>query len=287
MQPQEVPVRPERQGTWWRILVLTLLFYAVGLVLLILTGNPNLFPTVVMLGNFAVPASFVAFLFERRRDSLSLPTVLLTIFYGGVVGTFAASLLEPLLIGNLTVPALFEVGIIEEFAKILGVLIIARHHRHTSEIDGLILGAAAGMGFAALESVGYAFTAFLTSNGSLSATVTVTLLRALLAPLGHGLWTAILAAILFRESLPYRYRINWKVAVAFLGVSFLHGLWDALTTVAASVTTAGLALVAGPIVSGAVGLVVLLWLWRQARQRQQEQAEVVEPTADDPDPPEF
>ncbi len=281
MQPQEIVARPEQRGAWWRILLLSLLLYIVGLVILALTGNPNLFPTVIILGNFAVPISFVAFLVERRhRSPLPLSAALLTVFYGGVVGTFAAGLLEPIVIGNLTLATFFEVGVIEEFAKILGVLIIARHHRHTSEIDGIILGVAAGMGFAALESTGYAFTAFLASNGSLSATVGVTLLRALLAPLGHGLWTAILAAVLFRESAPFHYRFNWKVVAAFLGASILHGLWDILTAAAANVTGAALAQLVGPAVIGTVGLVVVVGLWRQALRRQRQQ-EAAGPAIDD------
>ena len=72
---------------------------------------------------------------------------------------------------------------------------------------GLILGAAAGMWFAALESMGYAFTAFLSSQGSLSATVNMTLLRGILAPIGHGTWTAILASVLFREGSAGHFRI--------------------------------------------------------------------------------
>ena len=67
-------------------------------------------------------------------------------------------------ITQLNVWAILKIGFIQEFAKILGVVIIARHKRHDSEMDGLILGAAAGMGFAALESNGYAFTAYLMSG---------------------------------------------------------------------------------------------------------------------------
>jgi RsiW-degrading membrane proteinase PrsW (M82 family) len=100
------------------------------------------------------------------------------------------------------------VGLIEEFAKILGVLVIARHRRHDAELDGLILGAAAGMGFASMESSGYAFVAFLRSGGNLSLMVAVTLLRGILSPVGHGTWTAILASVLFRESAAGRFRIN-------------------------------------------------------------------------------
>ncbi len=93
---------------------------------------------------------------------------------------------------------------------------IARHKRHDSEMDGLILGAAVGMGFAALESNGYAFTAFLESNGSISTTVGVTLIRGLLSPLGHGTWTAILASVLFRESRNGHFRIDLQVIGAYL-----------------------------------------------------------------------
>lgn len=58
----------------------------------------------------------------------------------------------------------------------------------------------AKLSFAALESMGYAFTALLASGGSLSATVAVTLLRGIHSPMGHGTWAAILVGVLFRES---------------------------------------------------------------------------------------
>ncbi len=127
---------------WWQVLLTGLSFYCLGLVVLIVTENPNIFPTVVMLGTFLVPAAYVAFFYERRHLSdLSLPTTFLSFFYGGVLGVFAAALLEPLFIQRLDFLTAFGVGLIEEFVKILGVLVIARHQRHDSELDGLILGA--------------------------------------------------------------------------------------------------------------------------------------------------
>ena len=201
--------RRVRHRLWLRVLLIGLLLYVMGIGVLILTGNPNLFPTVVMVGNFLVPVTFVAFFYERRELSqLSMPTTALAFFYGGLLGVLAASILEPLVIHRYNLSAAFLVGLIEEFVKILGVLVIARRRRHNAEMDGLVLGAAAGMGFAALESMGYAFTAFLASQGSLSATVGITLLRGVLSPVGHGVWTAILTSVLFRESGPQRFRIN-------------------------------------------------------------------------------
>lgn len=231
---QEAFLTPEyspQMHSWWRVLLTGLLLSAIGVMVLILTGNPNLFPTLVMLGNFLVPVTYVAFVYGRRHLSqLTLPTTAMSFFYGGV----------------------------------LGVLVIARRRRHDSELDGLILGAAAGMAFAGLESNGYAFTAFLRSGGSLSVTVMVTLLRGLLSPVGHGTWTAILASVLFRESAPGRFHLDRKVVAAYLTVSLLHGLWDGLPGAIAALVTSGVDVIIGQAVIGAIGLFILWRRWREA-----------------------
>ncbi len=265
--PEVVPIHggARQRRSWWRVLLIGSFFYAVGVVVLALTLNPNLFPTVVLLGNFLVPVTYVAFFYDHRHLSrLSMPTTALSFFYGGVLGVFAAGLLEPLFIARLTAVTAFRVGLIEEFAKILGVLVIARHRRHDAELDGLILGAAAGMGFAALESTGYAFTAFLKSGGSLTVTVLVTLLRGLFAPVGHGTWTAILASVLFRESAAGRFRLNGKVAAAYLTVALLHGLWDGLPGVLAPLVASWGDVLIGQTLVGTIGLVILWLRWREA-----------------------
>ncbi|MDR7667092.1 PrsW family glutamic-type intramembrane protease [Methanosarcina sp. Z-7115] len=203
--------------------------------------------------------------YERRHLSrLTLPTIYLAFLYGGLLGIVAASILEPFFIRQLDLGAILKIGLIEEFAKILGVLVIARHKRHDSEMDGLILGAAAGMGFAALESNGYAFTAFLASNGSVSVTVAVTLLRGLLSPLGHGTWTAILASVLFRESRNGRFRIDLQVIGVYLLVSILHAMWDGLPRVIMNVFSLGLGVFITDSIIGIIGVKVLWLRWREA-----------------------
>ena len=260
-------------GAWWRVLLSGIGLYFVGLILLVLFGNPNLFPTVVILGSFMVPATYVAFFYERRHLSqLSAPTTALCFFWGGVLGVFAATILEPLFVSNLDILTAFGVGLIEEFVKILGVLWIARRIRHDSELDGLILGAAAGMSFAALESLGYAFTAFLGSGGSLSATVGVTLLRGLLSPLGHGTWTAILVGILFRESSRGHFHLNRRVVGAYFTVVVLHWLWDGIPSVVSVFVSSGPDVMIAQVLVGTVGLVILWRRWREARRLQENQA---------------
>jgi len=254
---------------WWRVLFTSIVLYVAGLLILTLTENPNLFPAVVMLGNFMVPVTYVVFFYERSHLSdLTLPITATSFIYGGLLGVFAAALLEPLLLHGLNLLAVFEIGLIEEFAKIFGVLVIARRQRHHDEMDGLILGAAAGMGFAALESTGYAFTAFLSSGGSLSATVAVTLLRGLVSPMGHGTWTAILAGVLFRESPDGRVRVNRRVIEAYLVVAALHGLWDLLPSLLAAFAVSLTGILIGQAGVAAVGFALLWKGWREARARQ-------------------
>ncbi len=265
------PVEPaeERElGSWWRILLAGLGLWILSVIAFALTGNPNLFPTVALIGNFMIPVTYVAFFYERRHWSqVTLVSTARAFFWGGVLGVLAASVIEPLFVQRLTFTSAFVVGLIEEFVKILGVIVVARHHRHDSEIDGVILGGAAGMGFAALESSGYVFTAFLGSGGSLDSLVIVTLLRGLLSPVGHGTWTAILASVMFREGSTNRFNVNGAVIGAYLTVVVLHGLWDGLPPVVGIVTGSGLDVLVSQGLVGVTGLVILWFRWREAVRR--------------------
>lgn len=279
---QAVPTKPPKANAWLRALVTGFIFYLISTALLFLTQNPNLFPTVVMIGSFLIPITYVTFFYERRHlSNLSNSTTIMGFVYGGILGVLAASILEPIFVRNMNVTGNLTIGLIEEFAKMLGVLIIARSFRHDLEMDGLILGAAAGMGFAALESMGYAFTAFLASNGSLSQTVFVTLIRGILSPVGHGTWTAIFASVLFREAKEGHFRINIKVIIAFLLVAVLHALWDGLPTLISDYLGSGLDVFIGQAVIGAAGLFILWLRWREARRLQQAMvpASITEPPA--------
>ena len=272
--------RPEKRGSrgWLKVLGVGVVLYFLSLIIMILTGNPNLFPTVVLIGNFLVPITYVAFFYERRNLSkLSMPTTAYTFFYGGLLGVLASSVLEPVFIRQIDLVSVLMIGFIEEGAKILGVMLIARRWKHDSEMDGLILGAAVGMGFAALESMGYAFTAFLQSQGSLSATVGITLLRGILAPIGHGTWTAILASVLFRESRGNHFHINGKVIGAYLLVSLLHSMWDGLPAYINPILSSGPDVLVAQTVIGLTGLVILWLRWREARRLQSEQQPLLVP----------
>ncbi len=261
-------VGPHKKHTLWlRILLIGFLLYAIALITLIITGNPNMFPTTVLIGNFLVPVAFVVFFYERRdRFSVNISATAMCFFYGGVLGTIAAGILEPVFISHLSISTAFMVGIIEEFTKIIGVVIIARRRKYNSVMDGIILGAAAGMGFAAFESTGYAFTYFLQSGGSLSLTVLITLLRGVFSPVGHGTWTAILSSVLLRESVSGKFNINTKVLYAYFTVVVLHGLWDALPFIIEMLMPSVQSTLIGQLTIGIIGIAILYRRWKEAKK---------------------
>jgi RsiW-degrading membrane proteinase PrsW (M82 family) len=260
-----------RRNAWIKVFFGGLGIYFLSLIVMIITENPNLFPTVVLVGNFLVPITFVAFFYERGHlTQLDIPNIASVFLYGGLLGVLASAILEPFLVRPSDPFSVLIIGLIEEGAKILGVMLIARRRLPISEVDGLIMGAAAGMGFSALESMGYTFTEFIVSQGNLSATVWIMLIRGILSLFGHGTWTAILASVLFQESTGTRYRVTWRVILAYLGVALLHALWDGLPSVIEQFFSSNLAVIISQVTVGILGLVILWFRWRRAIRLQLE-----------------
>jgi len=114
------------------------------------------------------------------------------------------------------------IAVVEELAKILGVLWLVRPRPLRFRMDGILYGAAAGMGFAALENALYAL-ARLTAVDDMLA---VLFARSLLSPFGHGAWTALVCAAIWREKGAHGPRPSWQVVVAFGTAVFLHAMWD-------------------------------------------------------------
>ena len=101
-----------KHGSWAKILILGAVLYIAAIVTFASTSNPNLFPTVALVGNFLIPISFVAFFYERRnRFGISITSTALSFIFGGILGTAAAAIIEPYFIQHLTFNTSFIVGI--------------------------------------------------------------------------------------------------------------------------------------------------------------------------------
>jgi RsiW-degrading membrane proteinase PrsW (M82 family) len=210
----------------------------ISVALLVATEAIALVPTVILLGSFLVPVAAVVFYVEHDVGAALPPRAVVDAFLiGGLLGVFGAVSLEAVLLQAAPLQFL-SVGLIEEFAKLVGLVVVARRLPRYTPRDGVVLGAAVGFGFAALESSGYAFAAMLTQRGlSIADLVQAEVIRGLLAPVGHGLWTAIMGGVLFRAARGAgRLRLTWAVAAAYLLVAVLHGLWDAMGGLAVLIT---------------------------------------------------
>jgi protease PrsW len=235
----EPKARTPRTGpSWVRILLGGLTLWSAAVLVTFATSNANLVPTIILLGSFLVPVAFVTYAFGHADEVVTPQRVFTAFVYGGVLGVLGASILEAAFLRKPSGPAYLWVGLIEEAVKLAALWLLARRLGRYTMRDGIVLGAAVGFGFAAFESAGYAFNALFTQSGlSLLNLVETEVLRGILAPVGHGLWTAILGGTLFAAAAHRgRPRLGRAVLGWYALVALLHALWDASQGIAVWLT---------------------------------------------------
>jgi RsiW-degrading membrane proteinase PrsW (M82 family) len=243
---------------WWGVLLVGLALWIATLGATFLTGDIILLPTVVLLGSFLVPVTAVVWYLDHDPSPLLSPRRMMTAFVtAAVVGLLAAAVLESYLVFGPGLFGMLKVGLIEEFVKGAAIVLLALGLGTYTTRNGIVLGAAVGFGFAALESSGYALASLFVVQGghigiSLSSVVLTELVRGVLAPFGHGLWSAVLGGVIFHAAARNGHlRPAWSILVAYLGVSLLHAAFDFFGGIT------------GYIVISIIGVLplVFLWLW--------------------------
>jgi protease PrsW len=224
------PARPGvRRHAWLAVLVVGVALFLAVERTLVATQNPNFVPSAILLGAAIVPAAFLTFVYGRRLPyDVSPPVVLAAAFLGGIIGTVVAGTLEFDAQRDLGFLPMVGVGLIEETSKlIIPLAVLIFFARYRKQADGLLIGVAAGAGFAALETMGYAFVTLIQSKGSITDTVDVLLLRGIMSPAGHMAWTGISAAALYAaaEAGWSGRRVGGLLGAFVLAVA-LHTAWD-------------------------------------------------------------
>ncbi|MDQ1663724.1 MAG: protease PrsW [Blastococcus sp.] len=212
---------------------------------IVTTGNPNLVPSLILLGAAVIPAAFVVFIAGQRLVfGVGGGTVALTAFVGGVIGVVTAGTMEYGTLRRLGVVPMVAVGVIEEFAKLIipaAMLLLVRRNRHPA--DGLLLGVACGAGFAVLETMGYAFVVLIQSQGNLAVVDNVLFVRGILSPAAHMAWTGLAAAALWRAAvLRWRGPALGRFLLAYVLVVALHTAWDTAGSTAVYVVLSAVSL---------------------------------------------
>jgi RsiW-degrading membrane proteinase PrsW (M82 family) len=219
--------------------------------------NLILIPGLILIGAFAFPLGTALFFFECNAPrNISLFTVMKLFVWGGVLGILFSLIGFELTerAGSVIGPPI--AGIIEEPGKLAAVIVLANGMRYRWSINGLVLGAAVGAGFAAFESAGYAFRTAVESNSDremLSSIMT----RGVLAPFGHVVWTAIAAGALWRvrAGRPFDWAMlsDRRCLAPLIAVMVLHATWN-------SPIPAMLPFFLGYFALGAVGWVIAIGL---------------------------
>jgi RsiW-degrading membrane proteinase PrsW (M82 family) len=215
--------------TWRSVFSFGLLLWVASTVALVLTEDSILLPSVVLIGSFLVPVTAIFWFLNHDAGTALSPSRLLGAFFvAGVFGLLASAAMETWLLPSRALPNLW-VGLIEEAMKALGVIVFARGLRTWSVRDGVLLGTTVGLGFGAFEASGYTLQwGFDAGSFSLRDMISEEVLRAVIAPFCHGIWTGLFGAAWFAA----RGRVTWGVAGVYLAVAALHALWDAGSTVA-------------------------------------------------------
>jgi RsiW-degrading membrane proteinase PrsW (M82 family) len=206
------------------------------------TGNTPMIPAILIMGAFAVPLSTLMLIFEMNTPrNVSLVLVGKLFVMGGLAALCAVSF------EYMTAIAGKIPGIVEETAKFAMVLLVVRSARYKYELNGILFGAAVGAGFAAFETSFYGLiNAFLPAlvqglqaggqggtviNAAVQSMSVNLMVRGVLAPFGHVVWTAIAAGAFWRvkgsQPTSMAMLTDSRFLKAFLIPVAMHTLWDA------------------------------------------------------------
>jgi RsiW-degrading membrane proteinase PrsW (M82 family) len=189
--------------------------------------NPKLLPGLIVVGAFCVPLSCAVLFFEYNvLHNMSVYQILKFTLAGGIL-----SIVASLILFKVTQLAAFlgemSAGIVEEVAKLLVVVVMLRGCKDYRWIlNAMVAGSAVGAGFAGFETVGYTFE-LMEQHDPLFSRL---LQRAVCAPFGHVVWTAVTAGALWRvkQDKPFNAGMlfDGRFLRVFVIVVLLHMFWN-------------------------------------------------------------
>ena len=232
--PELKDIDPTKATAWvyFKILIFFLIAYIPVRIGFVTYGNSNFLPAMIMLAAFAVPVTILIFFFEINVfRNIPFYKVMKYFVWGGGLSLILAILFFSLDF-NTDISTYFGammVGLIEEVAKAAIVAAFLFKSKKSNYIlDGLLIGAAVGAGFAAFETAGYILRFGL--NNGLQTMLEVIKFRGFLAPGGHVAWAAIEGAGLMYvkgfEKLDKKHLNDKRFLLICLIPIVLHGVWD-------------------------------------------------------------
>lgn len=209
-------------------------------------NNTNAIPGLIFIGALTVPLSGLFFFYESNAfKNISIFEVIIMFFIGGVFSLLSTMVLYRFVVfsdqferfGSLTFFDAFLVGLVEETGKALIIVYFVNKLKTNKILNGLLIGAAIGAGFAVFESAGYILNFALGENVPL---LDIVFTRAWTAIGGHLVWSAIVGAaiVIAKEQHGFEFKdiFDKRFLIFFLSAVGLHGIWDTSLTVLGSDT---------------------------------------------------
>ncbi|GED66427.1 hypothetical protein BRE01_01290 [Brevibacillus reuszeri] len=195
----------------------------------------------LLTGGLVGPVTFVAYMRDHQLLGIRQTKLSLLFAASGLIAVPIAFLVERLWFIHTATSAIdfsqfrspLAISLIEEGVKLFVCFLLVRPKRMHFLMDALVFGAAAGMGFAAIESMLYGWSHM--KEASSLGMLSMLWIRALLSPFGHGAWTAIAAAGIWLIVSTWRTKAarNAKGGSKIFGAALLiiiaiilHALWD-------------------------------------------------------------
>ncbi len=232
--PDVKDVNPKKASAWvyFKIFIFFIIAYIPTRIGYINYGNLNFLPAMIMLGAFAVPVTILIFFYEINLfRNIPFYKVIKYFILGGALSLILAILFFSLDINTdiSTYSGALMVGLIEEVAKAAIVAFFLFKSKNSNYIlNGLLIGAAVGAGFAAFETAGYILRYGL-AGGDAVMLQTIKI-RGFLAPGGHVAWAAIEGAALMYvkgfEKLDKKHLNDKRFLLICLISVVEHGIWD-------------------------------------------------------------
>jgi len=208
------------------------------------------FLIVLVVSAFAPPLIFMAWIRNTARYRREpWRTVLKAFAWGAVFSVLIAIVFSLILIATLgqigplndflatrftdptfVIGALIVAPIVEEGAKGVGVRV--GRPQTQALLDGLVYGAAAGLGFSATENLFYGLDALLNPNGGPSASLAVIAVRSFSSSLLHASSTAVLGYGIAKTWLTPR---TWAFLPFYVAAVIMHATFNLLASLGQSI----------------------------------------------------
>lgn len=230
------PIERDISTSWpkpWlfsRIFVMLSLAYVFLYVSTFVFQNSNAVPGLIIVGSFAVPFSLLIFFWEMNAPrNISIYETAQMFFVGGTASlVFTLFLFSVFPVYDLDYSGAIAVGVLEETGKLAIIIYFIKKLNPKFILNGLLIGATIGAGFAAFETAGYAYN-FLVEIGE-DAMISTIFLRGWMAIGTHIVWSAIAGAALVyvkgESALENNHVTNAKFLQLFAVPVILHSVWD-------------------------------------------------------------